>query len=48
MNTFGLKKNGINTFGLGLRIGAIAKEGWREIANFALYIKHVIKYKFER
>lgn len=45
MNSFGLKRNGVNTFGLGIRIGAGIVQKWREIVNFALLITRQINKK---
>lgn len=48
MNSFGLKRNGVNTFGLGRWGFGVVASTWREIAHFILHIKHTILYNFER
>jgi len=42
MNTFGLNKKGICTFGLG--IGTI---GWREVVRFTLKIRRLVQFSLE-
>jgi hypothetical protein len=46
MNTFGLKRKGINTFWLGLP--GVIQDVWEEIVPFILQIKRNIQFYLER